>query len=204
VRRASELDVDGVKISVYFDPDGDTAAAGRFVTDVAAQCEATGTPLFCEPLALYGRPEDRRRAVLEGVRIFGHLGADVLKLQFPEPGARTASGREWVEACRKVDRLSPVPWTILSEGGDYGLFRQQLRAACRAGASGFLAGRAVWREAATGQGIEYSNRERRLIGEVLDAYGRARDAGNSFHDRCELTHRFTEVCRFTFLPKQDR
>lgn len=151
VRRASELDVDAVKISVYFDPDGDTAAAERFVTDVAAQCEATGTPLFCEPLALYGRPEDRRRAVLEGVRIFGHLGADVLKLQFPEPGARTASCREWVEACREVDRLSPVPWTILSEGGDYGLFRQQLRSACRAGASGFLAGRAVWREAATGQ-----------------------------------------------------
>ena len=151
VRRASELDVDAVKISVYFDPDGDTAAAERFVTDVAAQCEATGMPLFCEPLALYGRPEERRRAVLEGVRMFGPLGADVLKLQFPEPGPRTASGREWVEACREVDRLSPVPWTILSEGGDYGLFRQQLRTACRAGASGFLAGRAVWREAATGE-----------------------------------------------------
>ena len=42
-------------------------------------------------------------------------------------------------------------------------------------------------EAATEQGIEYSNRERRLIGEVLDAYGRATAAGNSFQGRCELT-----------------
>ena len=151
VRRASELDVDAVKISVYFDPDRDTAAAEGFVTDVAAQCEATGMPLFCEPLALYGRPADRKRAVLAGVRIFGPLGADVLKLQFPEPGPRTATGREWVESCREIDRLSPVPWTILSEGGDYGLFSEQLRTACRAGASGFLAGRAVWREAATGE-----------------------------------------------------
>ncbi|MDD9989030.1 MAG: hypothetical protein OXQ31_22355 [Spirochaetaceae bacterium] len=58
-------------------------------------------------------------------------------------------------------------------------------------------------EAATEQGIEYTNRERRLIGEVLDAYGRARDAGNSFQGRCELTHTFDEVCRFTFLPPQE-
>ena len=58
-------------------------------------------------------------------------------------------------------------------------------------------------EAATEQGIEYSNRERRLIGEVLDAYGRATDVGNSFQGRCELTHTCTEVCRFTFLPRQE-
>jgi len=58
-------------------------------------------------------------------------------------------------------------------------------------------------EAATEQGIEYSNRERRLIGEVLDAYGRATDVGNSFQGRCELTHTLTEVCRFTFLPRQE-
>ena len=58
-------------------------------------------------------------------------------------------------------------------------------------------------EAAAEQGIAYSNRDRRLIGEVLDAYGRAKDAGNSFSGRCELSHTFTEVCRFTFTPKQD-
>ena len=58
-------------------------------------------------------------------------------------------------------------------------------------------------QAAVDQGIEYSNRERRLIGEVLDAYGCATDAGNSFQGRCELTHTFDEVCRFTFQPRQE-
>ena len=58
-------------------------------------------------------------------------------------------------------------------------------------------------EAAREQGIEYSNRDRRLIGEVLDAYGRATDAGGKpFFGRCELSHTFAEVCRFTFQPKQ--
>ena len=59
-------------------------------------------------------------------------------------------------------------------------------------------------EAAREQGLEYTNRERRLIGEVLNAYGRAKDAGGTpFFGRCELSHTFAEVCRFTFTPKQE-
>ena len=151
VERAARLGVDAVKISMFFDPDGDTSAAERFVTEVVDQCREQQMPLFCEPLALYQHPHQRKDAVLEGVRLFGPLGADVLKLQFPEPVENT-SQQAWAEACGKIDQLSPAPWAILSEGGDYQLFRRQLTVACRAGASGFLGGRAVWREAATGQG----------------------------------------------------
>jgi len=151
VERAARLGVGSVKISAYFDPRRGSGAAEGFVADVAAQCEVGEMPLICEPLALYGESADRSEAVIEGVRRFGPLGADILKLQFPEP-AENESRQAWAEACAEIDRLSPVPWTILSEGSDYGLFRDQLRVACRAGASGFLAGRAVWREAATGEG----------------------------------------------------
>ena len=150
VERATRLGVDAVKISMFFRPGGDTAAAEAFVTEVVDQCREQDMPLFAEPLALYDHPGQRKAAVLEGVRIFGPLGADVLKLQFPEP-AENDSPQDWAAACHQIDRLSPVPWAILSEGGDYQLFRQQLQVACGAGASGFLGGRAVWREAATGQ-----------------------------------------------------
>ena len=58
-------------------------------------------------------------------------------------------------------------------------------------------------KAAAEAGIEYSNRDRRLIGEVLDAYGRASGAVEKpFFGRCELSHIFAEVCCFTFQPKQ--
>ncbi len=150
VERAARLGVDAVKISMFFDPGGDTSAAERFVAEVVDQCRDQQIPLFAEPLALYDHPHERREAVIEGVRLFGHLGADVLKLQFPEPAENTSQS-DWAEACEEIDRLSPVPWAILSEGGDYDLFRRQLAVACRAGASGFLGGRAVWREAATGE-----------------------------------------------------
>lgn len=150
VERAARLGVDAVKISMFFQPGGDTSAAESFVTEVVNQCRRQDMPLFAEPLALYDHPQERREAVLEGVRLFGRLGADVLKLQFPEP-AENPSPDAWTAACEEIDRLSPVPWAILSEGGDYHLFRRQLQVACRAGASGFLGGRAVWREAATGE-----------------------------------------------------
>ena len=154
--RAAEMGADAAKISVYYDPNGDMSAAERFVTEVVGQCRAAGLPLFCEPLALYGDPGDRTRAVLEGVRRFGPLGADVLKLQFPVmPETGHHAPGEWAEACAEVDRLSPVPWVILSEGSDFGLFRDQVRVACAAGASGFLGGRAIWRELATGRRDEH-------------------------------------------------
>lgn len=151
VERAAALGVDAVKISMFFEPGGDTSAAESFATEVADQCREQDMPLFSEPLALYDHPDQRREAVLEGVRIFGPLGADVLKLQFPVLPGADPSPAAWAEACRAIDRASPVPWAILSEGGDYDLFRRQLAVACRAGASGFLGGRAIWREAATGE-----------------------------------------------------
>ncbi len=152
VERAAEMGADAVKISVYYDPDGDMSAAERFVTAVVRQCREVGLPLFCEPLALYEDPADRKRAVMEGVRRLGPLGAEVLKLQFPVmPEAGRHAPEEWAEACAEVDRSSPVPWVILSEGSDFGLFRDQVRVACAAGASGFLGGRAIWRELATGR-----------------------------------------------------
>lgn len=172
VDRAARLGVDAVKISMFYDPSGDTSAAERFVTEVVNQCRQQDMPLFAEPLALYDDPRKRCEAVLEGVRIFGHLGADVLKLQFPIFPETDPSPDSWADACGEIDRLSPVPWAILSEGGDYALFRQQLQVACRAGASGFLGGRAIWREAATGEGsMEASAARLRELNSIAVAEG---------------------------------
>ena len=56
--------------------------------------------------------------------------------------------------------------------------------------------------AAAAAGYHFSNRERRIIGEVRDAYGSASEIGAPVSGRCELTHRFCEVCRFTFPARQ--
>ena len=53
-------------------------------------------------------------------------------------------------------------------------------------------------EAATDAGLEFTNRERRVVREVLEAYGTADGAGELFFGHCALTHRLCEVALFTF------
>ncbi|HEX3049122.1 MAG TPA: hypothetical protein VHP83_00590 [Aggregatilineaceae bacterium] len=45
-----------------------------------------------------------------------------------------------------MSAVSAVPWVILSAGVDFATFEQQVQIACQSGASGFLGGRAIWKE----------------------------------------------------------
>jgi len=75
--------------------------------------------------------------VLEGTRICLDCGSKVLKL--PYPGT--------AEACAGVTRLAgAVPWAVLSAGVDHSTFLGQVETAMRNGASGVIAGRALWKD----------------------------------------------------------
>jgi tagatose-1,6-bisphosphate aldolase len=148
VARAADLGADAVKISFSFKPE-DTVAAERFVHDVVHSCELINLPLFCEPIVQTVGGDDLRRGVLEGIRRFGGLGPDVLKIQFPSDTVVNQSRGAWADACGEADHLSPVPWALLSEGRGFDEFRELLTIACQAGASGFVAGRAIWGSGAT-------------------------------------------------------
>jgi tagatose 1,6-diphosphate aldolase len=144
VDRASKFGADAVKISFYFDPDSDTSEAEAFVAETVRQCEISGLPLFCEPLVRLAGSDDTRRKVLDGVRRFGNMGVDVLKIQFPGDTDGSSSRDAWVDACGEVTEQGSSPWALLSEGRDYVVFRELLTVACQQGASGFLGGRAIW------------------------------------------------------------
>ena len=144
VERAAGLGAQGIKISVYFDADGDTSVPAAFVQEVARQCHLVDLPLFCEPLVRRRAGLDVRRQVLEGIRRFGSLGADVLKIQFPFDTEADQSRASWADACAEADEISTTPWALLSEGREFAEFAELLAIACRAGASGFLAGRVIW------------------------------------------------------------
>jgi tagatose 1,6-diphosphate aldolase len=55
-----------------------------------------------------------------------------------------------------------VPWALLSGGDPYELFLEQVETACRAGASGFMVGRALWGEAVTAP----ADRRQRMLADV--------------------------------------
>ena len=58
------------------------------------------------------------------------------------PGA--AAGRRRRALCREITDVLPVPWVVLSQGVPPDEFPLAVEDACRGGASGFLAGRALW------------------------------------------------------------
>lgn len=89
-------------------------------------------------------------------------GVDILKLEFPVDlkfvddfayGAFDGKERgalftidDAFEFCEAITETSKVPWVILSAGVDIEEFLINVEIASESGASGFLAGRAVWKE----------------------------------------------------------
>lgn len=71
-----------------------------------------------------------------------HPGADLYKAQVPiHDGADDASMER---LARQVTATVDCPWVVLSTGVEPANFPRALAASCRGGASGFLAGRAIW------------------------------------------------------------
>jgi sulfofructosephosphate aldolase len=138
-------------------PDGTNAVTVR---DVAAECAAAELALVVEVLTYRLDDEDEsafahRRADLirDGALLAESSGARYLKLEYP--------GGE--EACAAVTDALSTPWALLSAGVDHQTFAGQLRRALAGGASGFIAGRSVWKEAV---GMDRAGRREFLHGEA--------------------------------------
>ena len=78
-----------------------------------------------------------------------------------DANAKNASGRPaLLVAAFNGNRVTAR--TLLSAGADYKTFNRQVEIACKAGASGFLAGRALWQE-----GVQISSRKERADFRIL-------------------------------------
>jgi tagatose 1,6-diphosphate aldolase len=72
-----------------------------------------------------------------GARICLERGAKLLKI--PYPGS--------AQACARITGLAgDVPWAVLSAGVDHATFLAQVEIAMANGASGVIAGRALWKD----------------------------------------------------------
>ncbi|GBE24561.1 MAG TPA: hypothetical protein ENG98_01795 [Actinobacteria bacterium] len=145
VARAARSGATAVKISFVYDPFSSSTDAHEFVASLVDACGRHELPLFAEPLVPLTKQDNRRAVVIEAARKIGALGVDVLKLEFPSNRDNNDES-EWRDACAELTAASPRPWTLLSGGTDLATFSRQLTVACDAGASGYVAGRAVWQD----------------------------------------------------------
>ncbi len=140
-----------VKVYCHYHPDDRKMAQAQeeFITKLVSACAEYDLPLFAEPISYGVSGAERRRVVVESGRRFSQLGIDILKAEFPLDIVEEQDEEVWQEACRELSNAIAVPWVLLSAGVDFPTFARQLRAACRGGASGYLAGRAIWKEGMT-------------------------------------------------------
>jgi tagatose-1,6-bisphosphate aldolase len=112
------------------------------VREVVADSAAVGIPSVIENL-IYRLPNEdltpdrRAAAIIESARALNEIDCDLLKLEYPGSP----------EACRRLAAVLDRPWAVLSAGVPFDEFTEVLRIAFdEGGASGFIAGRSVWRE----------------------------------------------------------
>jgi sulfofructosephosphate aldolase len=85
---------------------------------------------------------DLDEAIREAARELSALRPSLYKAQVPMSGA--AEPAELERACAALGDAVTGPWVVLSQGVERDRFPAAVQAACRGGASGFLAGRALW------------------------------------------------------------
>lgn len=136
-----------LKLLVLWRPDEPpgprVAMAERFIS----MCRGAGLIAILEPVARRPRSGgrfDREGALLAAARELGGLGADLYKGEVPWYGK--GPGAAISDSCAQLTAIITSPWVVLSSGVDPADFSRAVALACAAGASGFLAGRAVWRQ----------------------------------------------------------
>jgi len=158
VGKIRRMGASAIKMLVYYRPDLKQLAGQQLktVNMVAMECIKYDLPFLVEPLSypigneIGGSSEFaalKEELVIKTARDISALPIDVLKAEFPADLHYQRDKSKLIDLCRKLDAASQVPWVILSAGADFELFYQQVEIACRAGASGFLGGRAIWQEA---------------------------------------------------------
>ncbi|MCY6383566.1 tagatose 1,6-diphosphate aldolase [Hoeflea prorocentri] len=169
VAKIKRMGGDAVKVLAWYRPDASDAVNRHqqdFVKRIGEACAHCDIPFLFEllvyPLAsdahqtkdyveLQGKKADD---VLASVEEFAKAdyGVDVFKLESPVnagdvPGVGNDGWEEVQPVFDEMGRLAGRPWVMLSAGAGKPQFRNILTHAFRAGASGYLAGRAIWLDA---------------------------------------------------------
>jgi sulfofructosephosphate aldolase len=103
---------------------------------------------------------DREASIREAARELSPLAPSLYKVQVPLAGE--GDGEQQRIASERLAADIRGPWVVLSQGVAQDRFASAVETACRAGASGFLAGRALWSDVVGMPDIPRALRERAL------------------------------------------
>lgn len=168
VEKIRRVGGDAVKVLTWYRPDQSEAtrqAQKDFTKRVGEACAEHDIPFLLEFLVYpfsgdaahttdYVEQQGKRTEhVIQTVEEYSgsDFGVDIFKLESPIPAAdvpEPTDSSAGADACRTyyvdLGKAAGRPWVMLSAGASKAAFRNVMHFAYEAGASGFLAGRAIW------------------------------------------------------------
>lgn len=169
VAKIKRMGGDAVKVLAWYRPDADPEInehQKEFTRQIGEACQKYDIPFLLE-LLVYPLNSDAHQTkdyvemqgkrsddVLRSVEEFAkpEYGVDIFKLESPiaakdVPGVGEDGADAAQEVFDEMGRLAGRPWVMLSAGAGKPEFRKIMTHAYAAGASGYLAGRAIWLDA---------------------------------------------------------
>jgi sulfofructosephosphate aldolase len=144
-QRVTQQGAVAMKLLVLYRPDTPAGPRIAMVEEFVDLCRGAGLISIIEPVSrapLGGGDWDRDAGVLAAAEELGDRGADLYKAEVPMRGQGEPD--EIRRRCARISATVASPWVVLSSGVPQDVFPSAVELACAEGASGFLAGRAVW------------------------------------------------------------
>lgn len=152
VEKIQEIGASALKLLMIWKPNVDNEFRAAEVTKFVELARDAGVVALVEGIVRtddgdrYPDVESQGEAVLAAAKELAAFNPDVYKAEVPGylPG-QLGRVQEYSE---RITAAIPMPWVVLSNGVEAADFAEAVRHSVTGGASGFLAGRAIWADAA--------------------------------------------------------
>lgn len=155
VEKIKKMGAAAVKLLVYLDTEDEKATRRQmdFVQETSRDCAREDILLMTEELSYPRQGEDKKspayisrrpQNILTATELIGPH-TDVLKLEFPAD-IKTDDEKKMRASLEMLNQKAQRPWVLLSAGEKFDLFVKQVELAMKSGASGIMAGRAIFQE----------------------------------------------------------
>ena len=169
----------GLKFLVLWRNDESPDVRAKLVEDFNKLCEISGLPSIIEiivkPPTDSSRSFNREEELINAAREAAAWKPDLYKAEVPFHGEGDLN-----LVTKNADRISEAigsPWVVLSNGVKQPFFNDAVKACAMGGASGFLAGRAVWADIVSSSDIPKALREISIprleqLAEIVDTHAK--------------------------------
>ncbi|QLL24567.1 hypothetical protein DLE04_02390 [Actinobacteria bacterium IMCC26103] len=177
--RMRDIDSVGLKFLVLWRNDESPDVRAKLVAEFNKLCQVSGLPSIIEiivkPPTDSSRSFDREEELIIAAREAATWKPDLYKAEVPFHGEGDQS-----LITKNAERISEAigsPWVVLSNGVKQPFFNDAVKACAIGGASGFLAGRAVWADIVGAPDIPKALREISIprlekLAETVDKYAK--------------------------------